>query len=252
MQENEQLRGPIDFLMWSYFNLTLDDGDNLDRILGNSLRKAYLDATRRRAYNTLIPENEDALKKASEDAEISGGQILRDRILTLLEGGVEEFETWHKETCSEVKKAYEGVKKNGKELFSYGNAQKWVNMTLKYIYLLYGLYQAFSPECRFCREYGSAIEKYAREFHAPADSYIVKELGLNKVSVWSKWNDNKEVKAWSKWSGNEYDNYQKSLKETVQSGESQLEWEGPRWIKAAKGENEKDLKKLESRYQSKN
>lgn len=246
MQENEQLRGAIDFLMWSYFNLTLDDGDNLDRILGTCLHRAYLDATQMGAYNALIPKEEKTLKDASDEARGSGWKKLRAQLSILLKGAVEEFEAWHKKTCSEVKEAYKEVKNNNDtELFSYGNAQKWVNMTLKYIYLLYGLYQAFSPECLFCREYGSAIEKYARAFHAPADSFIIKALG--KVPGLKK------DDAWSKWGEDEYNKYQEELmNRTKQSGESQLEWEGPNWIKAAKGEKEKDLKEFESRYQSKN
>lgn len=247
MQENEQLRGAIDFLMWSYFNLTLDDGDNLDRILGICLHKAYLDATQMGAYNALIPKEEKELKDISDKARGSGGKKLRDQISTLLKGDVEEFETWHKETCREVKKAYEEVNKsNDTELFSYGNAQKWVNMTLKYIYLLHELYQAFSPGCLFCREYESAIgEKYAKAFHAPADSFIIKALG--KVPGLKK------DDAWSKWGEDEYNKYQKELlNRTEQSGKNQLKWEGPSWIEVAKREKEKDLKKLESRYQSEN
>lgn len=129
MQQNERLRGTIDFLMWTYFNLTLDDGDNLDRILGTCLQRAYSDATQQGAYNTLIPKDDIELKKASEDAKIAGGKELMKRILTLLEGEAEAFDIWHEETCGAVKGAYEKVRRNGAELFSYGNAQKWVNMS---------------------------------------------------------------------------------------------------------------------------
>lgn len=228
MQQNKRLKGSIDFLMWSYFNLTLDDGGELDRILGTCVERAYSDATQQGAYNTLIPKNNIELKKASEDAKTAGGKELMGRILMLLGGEVEAFDIWHEETCGAVKRAYEKVRRNGTELFSYGNAQKWVNMSLKYIYTLYWLYQAFSPECLFCETYGSTIEKYAEELHAPADSFIIEALGLKDVGVWSKWDEQ------------EYSRYQELLNGTIGSDESQLDWEGRNWIKVAKDRKKKD------------
>ena len=83
------------------------------------------------------------------------------------------FDTWHEETCAKLIAVYEG---------SYtvygGQAQKWVNMTLKYVYTLgderISGFKAAYPLC-----------------HAPLDNIVVKELvkfgfpGLTDV-VWSK------------------------------------------------------------------
>lgn len=240
MQQSGRLKDSIDFVMWSYFNLTLGDGDKLDRILGTCMERAYSDATRQGAYNTSIPKDDIDLKKASADAKTAGGKELMKRILMLLEGKAEAFNIWHEKTCGAVKGVYEKVRRNGAGLFSYGNAQKWVNMSLKYIYALYWLYQAFSPECLFCKTYGSVIEKYAGEFHAPADSFIIEALGL------------KNVRAWSKWDESEYSRYQELLKGTIPSDKSQLEWESSSWINVAKGRKTKDFRGLEARYKSKN
>lgn len=240
MQQSGRLKDSIDFLMWSYFNLTLGDGDRLDRILGTCVERAYSDATQQGAYNTSIPKDDIDLKKASADAKTAGGKELMKRILMLLEGKAEAFNIWHEKTCGAVKGAYEKVRRNGAGLFSYGNAQKWVNMSLKYIYSLYWLYQAFSPECLFCKTYGSAIEKYAGEFHAPADSFIIEALEL------------KNVRAWSKWDESEYSRYQELLKGTIPSDKSQLEWEGSSWINVAKSRKTKDFRELEARYKRKN
>lgn len=228
MQQSGRLKDSIDFLMWSYFNLTLGDGGELDRILETCVGRAYSDATQQGAYNTLIPKGDIALKKASENAKVAGGKELMKRILTLLRGEAEAFGIWHEETCGAVKGAYQNVRRNGAELFSYGNAQKWVNMSLKYIYMLYWLYQAFSPECLFCKTYGSAIEKYAGEFHAPADSFIIEALRLKGVGAWSKWDEQ------------EYSRYQELLNGTIGPDESQLDWEGRNWIKVAKDRKKKD------------
>ena len=240
MQQSGRLNDSIDFLMWSYFNLTLDDGGKLDRILGTCIGRAYSDATQQGAYNTSIPKDDIDLKKASEDAKTAGGKELMKRILMLLEGKAKAFDVWHEETCGAVKGAYEKVRRNGAGLFSHGNAQKWVNMSLKYIYTLYWLYQAFSSECLFCKTYGSAIEKYAGEFHAPADSFIIEALELKGVGVWSKWDEQ------------EYSRYQELLNGTIGPDESQLDWEGRNWIKVAKGRKEKDFRKIKTGYKSEN
>ena len=49
---------------------------------------------------------------------------------------------------------YEGVifinkKENEEKAFSYGNAQKWVNMTMKYIYILHAVYKEKAAKCDF-------------------------------------------------------------------------------------------------------
>lgn len=229
MEDNTRLKNAIDFLMWSYFNLTLDDGDNVDRILNTCIRKAYLDATQQGAYNTLIPKEKKALRDCSSQVEIAAGRSLRRKIDSLRECK-DKFNQWHGETCKEIKEQYTEINSTERgELFSYGNAQKWVNMALKYVYTLYWLYKAFSSECEFCRKYGQMVSQYTKEFHVPIDSFMIEAYGKEDIPAWSKWTDG------------DYASLRKEHSET-------LDWEGPEWIKIAKGRKEKDFKGLEKRY----
>lgn len=231
MMHTKHLRDAVDFLMWSYFNLTLDDGENTPRILSVCIRNAYLDATQQGAYNTLIDKNDSDLKESSQKAEIEAGKKLLTQIQELAESKEVTFDNWHKTTCNNIKGDY--AKVNGDcERFSYGNAQKWVNMTLKYIYILYWIYQSVSPGCKFCEVCGEIVKKYAEELHVPIDSFIIEAFSL------------KNDKAWSKWSDSEYQSFRKV------HGEKGLDWESSAWLAIAKKRKEKDLQKLEKRYKT--
>ena len=64
-----------------------------------------------------------------------------------------DFNTWHKELCDSL-----GNKEEGSIGYTYGQAQKWVNMTMKYLLIL-----RFSP-----------VEANIDQLHIPLDSIIVK------------------------------------------------------------------------------
>lgn len=230
MEYDTRLKNAIDFLMWSYFNLTLEDEDNIDRILNTCIRKAYSDATQQGAYNALIPKEAGDLKKLSSGAEKEAGKLLQEEIKRLCRCEEAEFDSWHAGVCDKIKEKYAEINSTELgELFSYGNAQKWVNMALKYIYTLNWLYQAFCSDCKFCDQYGEMVELFAEKFHVPIDSFMIEAYG------------GKGVPAWSKWTYIDYTRFRKDHSET-------LDWEGPEWIKIAKKRKKKDFKKLEKRY----
>lgn len=76
----------------------------------------------------------------------------------------DEFDDWHRNTCMSLKRLYEcGVHKRGGFRFHIGQAQKWINMTMKYIYTF--------GEDRipgFCSVYAFC--------HVPLDNRIVSRL----------------------------------------------------------------------------
>ena len=79
---------------------------------------------------------------------------------------------------------YEGVifinkKGNEEKAFSYGNAQKWVNMTMKYIYILHAVYKEKAAKCDFCNTYGDQIDILMCDLDVPVDSYILKSASKN-------------------------------------------------------------------------
>lgn len=81
-----------------------------------------------------------------EDDSQSAGKYLFDRITCILKNAEQDFDCWHKKTCNgliDISKSYEC---SGISLFaqkegvvtgmSYGQAQKWVNMAMKYMLMM--------------------------------------------------------------------------------------------------------------------
>jgi hypothetical protein len=98
------------------------------------------------------------------------------------------FDDWHRDTCMKLISIYEG----SFTVFG-GQAQKWVNMTLKYVYTLGAKrisgFEAAYPLC-----------------HAPLDNIVLEGLakvGLPKLSC-----------AWSQLDYDEYFNRQEWIRET--------------------------------------
>lgn len=81
----------------------------------------------------------------------------------------EEFDNFHKLSCDKLINTWTELK--------YGQAQKWINMTLKY-WLLLG-------DKRI-----AGIERNAKYFHIPIDSYVQKGMFDEKYpNAWSKIDD---------------------------------------------------------------
>ena len=94
----------------------------------------------------------------------------------------EEFDEKHRELCEKLKKEWSEL--------SYGQIQKWVNMSLKY-WLLFG------------GDKIANIEKNAEYFHIPIDS-IIKEIAFGEKR------NQAGYKSWSKIENyEEYSEYQK-------------------------------------------
>ena len=90
--------------------------------------------------------------------------------LQLLQTGKQDFDAWHRETS-------EYIHDNFMPTLTYGQIQKWINMTIKY---LYTYRQLQLPDVD---DYYS--EMNAEAFHAPIDSYVLKAIGRENLS-WSK------------------------------------------------------------------
>jgi hypothetical protein len=77
-----------------------------------------------------------------------------------------DFDNFHKKSCENLINTWSEL--------TYGQAQKWLNMTLKY-WLLFGDGRV------------KGIEKNARYFHIPIDSYVQKGMFNEKYpKAWSK------------------------------------------------------------------
>lgn len=243
-----KLKNAIEFLLYSYFGLKLEDGNDMDKVLEKSIGKAYSDATQQGAYNTLITKNckakkcmekyecRECPKKKSDEAKKAATEEINKKIKSLLENGLVVFKTfndWHKKICGELCEIYEkkGINTKEKKTFSYGNAQKWVNMSLKYLCIIYGIYKVYMSECKFCESYERYIAKYEKDFHVPVDSYIINAVKGKKCV------DLPFEVPWSKWDKSEYENFQSSLLKYLEDSnfltdeKSPLDWENEMWIK---------------------
>ena len=187
----------LDFLKVIYFGAITDPYE------AASFR-AYRDFNRTLRFGEMPDEVRLDLRKQVTE-------ILRERISNIAEEThmtQESFDTWHKETCGLIRQPYVNA---GIE-FSWGQAQKWLNMTIKYLYIVgscsfYGIFQ-------FC--------------HIPIDKYVFqiakKELGIPIPRI-----------AWSHWSDydGQYMTYQKELRSRIK-GYDPLRWEFKYWLKEAR------------------
>jgi hypothetical protein len=110
----------FDFLVRCYF------GDSEDS-LQLCVKRAYLDLNR-----TL---HGFAVRKGSEELRNSA-HLLVGRLVTgllALSASQQAFDSWHRKACLDLRGHY---RKGGFEAFSHGQAQKWLNMTLKYVFAM--------------------------------------------------------------------------------------------------------------------
>ena len=231
IMHNEEL---YNFLVYSVFGI-VDEDENLDKKI-KCAHRAYRDLARTLRYKYSSSELEDAKKdpdvaKFKKDCD-SWVKEICEELINSIEGFPKDgdFNQWHKDKCDELIK-----KTKGKDLFkkdhsfTWGHAQKWLNMTLKYLWLMDLLPEEISP----------------RSLHVPIDSYILnalKEKPLFEGSIKaSKYNG----QAWSAMSEDNYKQLQSEIRAMPkEENESPIEWEGRVWIKMAnKGNSNKSNSK---------
>ena len=95
-----------------------------------------------------------------------------------------EFDMRHAILCQKLIIAFDS------QLFTVGQAQKWINMTFKYLHLLE--YEKLDKLYEFC--------------HVPVDSYMLKITNYHMTKPWSKIDDYKEYLKFQEWFRNKYNN----------------------------------------------
>ena len=229
------------FLLYSYFGITAKDLNDKFKIITICAQRAYLDLSRTLTFkpefkdvkvNGKVVKNKSEERKAFKD-EIC--KIIKDGVWDLIKSSPGDYDIDHDSLCKQLKEAskkYCKVNKNTKnDGITYGQAQKWLNMTIKYMWLL-GIWES---------DFKNLIEV----IHVPVDSYIIEavweyksvDLPLKEKSnrKYHYTNPSEYVKAWSQWNEYDYTNFQKSLREHLDV--PPIEWEGPAWIEIAKERN---------------
>ncbi|WP_455520946.1 hypothetical protein [Parvimonas micra] len=194
----------LKFLKFSYFG-------NLKDPIEATSNRAYRDMCRTIKFNGLSEKNRLKLRKKVKDdfkTEI-------DNLTSKIQG---DFDKWHEQLCKKIIDEY----KKSKIQLSYGQAQKWVNMTIKYLYIL--------------EVEGYTFDSVFENLHIPIDNYVFdaveKELGIKRP-----------VDAWSKLDKKEYLKYQEDIRgELRKKNISPLIWEFENWLKEAQEDKKADKK----------
>ncbi len=139
------------FLLWSYFGISVEElGKNEEAIQEKLIEAAILRAYRDASSHVLSvkPDYKDDLKKQGIAEIKKFVSNLYDTIDTWhakTDRTKEEkrslYDELHRGVCKQLVNIYtdESHYATPKYRFSYGIAQKWVNMSTKYIYILYDL-----------------------------------------------------------------------------------------------------------------
>ena len=229
---NQDFKNAMEFLLFSYF------GDISDPIMA-AINRAYVDM----ASHTLTGFKEDKNKwKCREQASNTIYKKIEELTKLQLKN---DFDNWHDKLCEKIIEEYKKICKDQKEEkveLSYGQAQKWVNMTLKYLYIFksidkqIGFENLFNDyadyEVEFKKEF---FEKFAIEnFYVPIDSYIlghIRKANKDKISSDNKLKTETGDVAWSKMEQKDYE-VVKDLTKTLDE-ELNIENENHAWIQYA-------------------
>ena len=197
MNYTEIDRDSLEFLYAVYFG-------NYEDEFHASVNRAYRDMNRTLRFNGLQQEERDNLRKQALGAIRSQADELwcKDSVDQRV------YDLWHKNLSERMVDLYkeQGV------VFTFGQAQKWINMTMKYLYVL------GKPE----------MKKLINVCHVPLDNYIFKiasyTLHIEKPKIpWSRWNDY----------SNQYMHYQNLLRKKL-VGEIPFKWEFRAWLNSAR------------------
>lgn len=216
-------------------------------LIDSALDMAYGDATRQGAFNTLAFEKED--KKTQEkinDVKKKAKEQLRAKIGVIMESPPDKYDEWQLDRMNELVNQFSKIKIKDKEepVFTYGNAQKWVNMTMKYLWER-GLLKGWSCD-------------QIHNLHIPIDSYILdalcfssdnlyfpprsdpdpkKKISSAEITRYVRPSDH--IKPWSQWMKEDYTIVRESLNKDQRFD---LVWEQYAWLCASRYRSKQDNK----------
>ena len=148
-------KSTIEFLLFSVV------GDYENNPIISAIDRAYRDMA---AHTVSVPEGKS--KEYLFEKRKAVTELLYKRIKAVGES-IENFDEWHKTLSRELKKTYSEL--------TYGQIQKWINMTIKYLVVLSDVGVNGIPPF--------FVIDNAAFFHAPIDSYVLHYLEVDEV--WS-------------------------------------------------------------------
>lgn len=147
----------LEFYRRAMFGKQFDPLLTLDNCIKMSVNQAYRDLSR-----TLngIGKYKNKKEKAAE--------FLTDKFVEYFNAdskAEKAFDEWHRQICELLVDIYKGYTRKSKSFgFTVGNAQKWLNMTFKYLY-------TFTLDNSFGKR---DAEEYFKHCHLALDSYTLK------------------------------------------------------------------------------
>lgn len=217
------------FLLYSYFGM---DPEKLkekkdEEVINNCAKKAYLDLCRTLRFN-----DKDETKHQTFRDDIC--KLIEEKIYGLLQNMSNkkfDFDKEYYDILDYIQREGEKKKDVLKKTFTYGQAQKWLNMTMKYMWLL-GLWE-------------NKFNNVLSALHVPVDSYIIE--AACKENIFSKTKKpTSEYKSWSTWDRTQYEEFQDALHDASLSSNAEkitpIEWECSAWIRIAEERREKKSK----------
>ena len=227
-----------DELFYFVFGITPDTKETDEEGIKTCIHKAYLDMCRTLTYKK---NNNDSKKKTLEDVEQTIKQgILNYPVLmrcagdssesVFTVGDWSEFDIWHYCLSMYIKEKMNraGIlmqNQKGKPEFKIGQAQKWINMSLKYMRIM-GILSSKFEESQMHIPIDDYILNAASkpEGEQICESYDVSGIGIVRT-----------IQAWSKIDEySVYKEFQDSVREkTMEKGIAPIRWEDKAWIAEA-------------------
>ena len=202
-----------DFLWYTYFGITKTDAEKDEKkAFEKCVYRAYIDLCRTIHFTKSTSSLKGDELKEYDDKKTGFKEEVTQELYTKIKSIFEstDLQQFYLDAFAVIIHA---SKRRTHDLFkdnlTYGQAQKWVNMTIKNM-LVMGLW-----------EFPENIEK---QLHIPIDNYIIDEakenLDIKKPSCsWSKITD-----------VGEYFDYQNKVRERVSNPETPLTWEHKAWL----------------------
>ncbi|SKA62802.1 hypothetical protein SAMN02745111_00704 [Eubacterium uniforme] len=173
MKEKEIKDLAINFLICCYFG----QSENLGRV---AVDRAYIDM----ASHTL--KFNDEFKDERWKCRYNASVVLLDG----LKNCNKDFKEWHSSMVNALKMEYNGKLLTDNKTLTEGQAQKWINMSIKYLYVFSVV---LGKNDERLKDFTELLSISVENYNMPIDSYILKEKGYKNIS-WSKLNENEYKK----------------------------------------------------------
>lgn len=216
-----------EFLWYSCFSTDYKTvSKDTDKAMNLCVQRAYLDLNRTLSFNT----DNKVERKDFRDAvcnEITNG--IKKKLLSCDKS---IFDKNHAMLCNHIIKVSKSKnilksKDDNTDCFCYGQAQKWLNMTLKYMLIM-----GFWTE---------KLTLIMDVLHVPVDSYIMEAASELEIEIprnnerHGKYTESSS-KPWSKWEEKDYTKFQNDLRTALNNKnptETPIRWECHAWIEVA-------------------